>query len=79
MTMLDWVTKLDEFLKVSDRELLDQAGRVSAEAAKAKAELEYERYHVLHDQKPREIGAELEKFTKQLKKLPPRRGKKRGT
>ena len=76
MTMQGWITKLDEFLRVSGRELLDNAGSVSAEAAKAKAELEYERYHALQDQKPRAIDAEFEKVAKQLKKLPPRRGKK---
>ncbi len=31
MTMRDWVTKLDEFLKISGRELLDHAGTISAE------------------------------------------------
>ena len=30
MTMRDWVAKLDDFLKISDRELLDHAGKVSA-------------------------------------------------
>lgn len=79
MTMQDWVTKLDEFLKISGRALLDHAGGVSAEAAKAKAELEYERYHALQDQKLRAIDAEFEKVAKQLKKLPPRRGKKGGS
>jgi len=37
MTMRKWVEKLDEFLKISGRELLDHAGNVSAEAARAKA------------------------------------------
>jgi hypothetical protein len=37
MTMRDWVTKLDEFLKVSGRELLNHAGKISADDAKAKA------------------------------------------
>ena len=31
MTMRDWITKLDEFLKLSEHELLDHAGRISAE------------------------------------------------
>ncbi len=39
--MQDWIVKLDEFLKVSGRQLLDHAGKVSAEAAKAKACLLY--------------------------------------
>ena len=35
MTMRQWVEKLDEFLKVSSRELLTHAGHISAEAARA--------------------------------------------
>ena len=59
MTMQDWITKLDEFMKVSGRKLLDHAGAVSAEAAKTKAEQEYTRYHALLDAKPRAIDAEM--------------------
>ena len=70
MTMQDWITKLDEFLKISGRKLLDHAGRISAEAAKAKAELEYARYRALLDAQPQRIDAEFEKAAKELKKLP---------
>ncbi|RKG66615.1 hydroxyacid dehydrogenase [Corallococcus sp. CA054B] len=68
MTMRDWITKLDEFLKASGRQLLTHAGSVSAEAAKAKAEQEYARYHSILDAQPRPIDAEFEKVAKQLKK-----------
>jgi hypothetical protein len=82
MTMQDWIIKLDEFLKVSGRQLLDHAGKVSAETAKAKAELEYARYHALQDAKPRAIDAEFEQVAKQLQKpgqpAAEPRGKKRG-
>jgi hypothetical protein len=79
MTMRAWVTKLDEFLKISDRKLLDHAGTISAEVAKAKAEREYERYQALQDAKPRAIDAAFEATVKQLKKpvpTKPKRGKK---
>lgn len=77
MTMLDWIAKLDEFLKISGRELLDHAGQVSAEQAKRKAELEYDRYRKAQDGQPREIDAEFEKVARELKQLPkPRRTKK---
>ena len=33
MTMRDWIEKLNEFLKISGRELLNHAGKVSAEMA----------------------------------------------
>lgn len=78
MTMQDWITKLDEFLKVSGRQLLDHAGTVSAEAARSKAEREYDRYHALEDAKPRAIDAAFEQVAKQLKKpAPMRRSAKR--
>ena len=70
MTMRDWITKLDEFLKISGRKLLDHAGKISAESAKAKAELEYVRYRELLDAQPQRIDAEFEKAAKELKKLP---------
>ncbi len=74
MTMRDWISKLDEFLKASGRKLLDHAGTISAEAAKAKAEREYERYHAGEDAKPRAIDAAFERVAKQLvKPAPPRR------
>lgn len=76
MTMRDWITKLDEFLKISGRNLLDHAGKISAETAKAKAELEYDRYRALLDAQPQRVDAEFEKAAKALKKLPkPRKPK----
>ena len=44
MAMADWIAKLDEFLKIADREVLDHAGRVSHEQARLKAEAEFEKY-----------------------------------
>jgi len=70
MTMRDWIVKLDEFLKLSEHELLDHAGKISAEQAKTKAELEYARYRVLLDASPRAVDVDFEKATKELKKLP---------
>ncbi|MFC7336129.1 virulence RhuM family protein [Haloferula chungangensis] len=70
MSMQDWVTKLDEFLKISGRELLDHAGKISAPDAKAKAEREYQHYRKLLDARPQRIDAEFEKTAKELKQLP---------
>lgn len=44
MYMADWIAKLDDFLKLSDRQILTHAGRVSHDEATAKAELEYDRF-----------------------------------
>jgi hypothetical protein len=70
MTMRDWIAKLDEFLKLSEHELLDHAGKISAEQAKMKAELEYERYRAFLDSQPRAVDLDFEKAAAELKKLP---------
>ena len=44
MYMADWIEKLDDFLKLSGKELLNHAGSVSAELAKEKATTEYEAF-----------------------------------
>ena len=79
MTMRDWITKLDDFLKLSEHELLDHAGKITAEQAKLKAELEYDRYRTLMDSQPRRVDLDFEKAVADLKKLPkpakPRRKK----
>ncbi|MBX3350098.1 MAG: virulence RhuM family protein [Nitrospira sp.] len=70
MTMRDWITKLDEFLALSGRELLNHAGKISAESAKAKAEQEYDRYRALIDAQPRRVDADFEQAAKRIQKLP---------
>jgi hypothetical protein len=47
MYMKDWITKLDEFLKLGGRKLLDNAGSVSKSEADKKALDEYEKYREL--------------------------------
>jgi hypothetical protein len=66
MTMHDWITKLDDFLKLSEHELLNHAGTISADAAKTKAELEYERYRDVIDAQPRPVDLDFEQAVKQL-------------
>lgn len=50
MTMEDWAKRLDIFLKADDREILTNAGTITAEIAKAHAESEFERYRIIRDQ-----------------------------
>jgi hypothetical protein len=66
MTMADWITKLDDFLKLSDHELLDHAGKITAEQAKAKADLEYTRYRASIDAQPRPVDADFDQLIHQL-------------
>jgi len=70
MTMRNWIEKLDEFLKISGRELLDHAGHVAAETARAKAEQEYDRYRILADTQPRPVDADFEQAARQIQKRP---------
>lgn len=77
MTMSNWITKLDEFLKISGRELLDHAGKISASTAKAKAEAEYARYRGLQDVRPHPVDAHFEQAAKQLQVAARRLSKRR--
>lgn len=49
MTMADWEQRLSGFLKLWDRDILQDAGKVSAELAKAHAESEFEKYRIVQD------------------------------
>jgi hypothetical protein len=49
MTMEDWEERLNGFLRVWDREVLQDAGKVSAELAKMHAETEFEKYRIVQD------------------------------
>ena len=45
MHMADWITKLDAFLNINDREILTHAGKISHQMAQQRAEDEYEKFH----------------------------------
>lgn len=49
MTMEDWERRLSGFLKLWDREILQDAGKVTAELAKTHAESEFEKYRIVQD------------------------------
>ena len=49
MTMEDWSKRLDLFLMADDREVLQNAGKITAEIAKTKAETEFEKYRIFQD------------------------------
>jgi len=49
MTMQDWETRLNRFLAATDREVLADAGKVTAEIAHAHAESEFEKYRIVQD------------------------------
>jgi len=49
MTMADWEERLSGFLRLWDREVLQDAGKVTAELAKEHAESEFEKYRIVQD------------------------------
>ncbi|MEJ1935044.1 virulence RhuM family protein [Nostoc sp. NIES-2111] len=73
MTMRDWIAKLDDFLRISDREILAHAGRISAEVARAKAELEFTKYQQQQDALPRPVDTHFEQAIRQLESARPRK------
>ncbi|KAF5409876.1 MAG: hypothetical protein C5S43_05855 [Candidatus Methanocomedens sp.] len=75
MYMSDWIAKLDDFLKLSGRELLTHAGTISHEQALTKAQLEYEKHRTMQINLPSPVE---EDFEKAIKKLPKPAPKKKG-
>lgn len=69
MFMREWIAKLDDFLRLSDRDLLTRAGSVSHDTALAKAQAEYDKYRALEDAKPQPVDAHFEEAIEQTKKL----------
>ncbi|MBB5348565.1 virulence RhuM family protein [Desulfoprunum benzoelyticum] len=63
MTMEDWEKRLAGFLKLWDREILQDAGTVSAELAKTQAASEYEKYRIVQD---RLFESDFDRMVKQI-------------
>ena len=78
--MRDWAKKLDDFLRVNDREILQGLGKVSAQLAKEKAEREFARYQ--EQQRQIEDAGAAEQLAREIKQLedktkPAKLGKKK--
>ena len=69
MHMRDWIAKLDDFLKLSDREILTHAGKISHETAKLKAGAEYETYRVAQAALPQPVDRHFAEAVDELKKI----------
>lgn len=66
MTMEDWAKRLDKFLEVYDRDILQNAGNISAEIAKSHAESEFEKYRIVQERLfESDFDRELKKIEKQ--------------
>ena len=70
MYMKDWIQKLDDFLKLSGKELLNHAGTISAEVAKLKADTEYDKFKARSLERLSQVEIHfIENFEKERKKL----------
>ena len=49
MTMTDWEERLNRFIAATDRDILQDAGKISAEIAKTHALSEFEKYRIIQD------------------------------
>mgnify|MGYP002678192495 FL=1 len=68
MTMEDWAKRIDKFLDATDRDILQDAGRITAEYAKEYAESEFEKYRVIQD---RLFCSDFDKWNKNQTLFPP--------
>lgn len=66
MTMQDWEVRLNRFIEATDREVLQDAGKVTAEIARAHAESEFEKYRIVQDQL---FVSDFDKLVQRLDKL----------
>jgi len=74
MYMRDWVQRLDDFLKMTGREILSHAGTVSHEDALGKAQTEYDKYRQKHLNDPSPVDKHFIEATEEVKKLEADRG-----
>ena len=70
MYMKDWINILDDFLRISRKDILTHAGKISAKLAKKKADTEYDKFkeRTKNDLSPVEIHF-LENFERERKRL----------
>lgn len=75
MHMADWITKLNGFLNLNERAILDHAGKISHQIAVELAEVEYGKFH---RQRIHETDQAESDFDAAIKKLPPPPKRKKG-
>jgi hypothetical protein len=73
MYMADWIAKLDDFLRLSEREILKHAGKVSHDAAVAKAEIEYTRFAAQRAALPSPVERDFEEAVREVKAIEKKR------
>lgn len=78
MHMADWIAKLDEFLKLADRDILTGAGRISHAAAMAKVEAEYPIWNERRINAPSAVEQHFLEATQAAKRIAAEKKKPKG-
>jgi hypothetical protein len=73
MYMRDWITKLEDFLRLGEREILTHAGTISHEQALRKAEQEFEEFRGLQLAQASQVEKDFDEAVKRLPKPRKRR------
>lgn len=66
MTMQDWLKKLDGFLMINDRDVLNHTGKISHEIAKQLAEAEYSKFHTQRQTQEAHALSDFDKVVQQI-------------
>jgi len=69
MYMADWIRKLDDFIRISDREILTHAGKISHETARLKAEAEYDTFRAAQAALPQPVDRHFKESLDELKRI----------
>ena len=68
MHMKDWLTKLDAFLNINDRDILTHAGKISHAMARQLAENVYQKFNRQRIAEQDRAGSDFDRMTRQLSK-----------
>nr|VFJ60875.1 MAG: Uncharacterized conserved protein [Candidatus Kentron sp. DK] len=69
MTMQDWIGKLDDFLRLSGRDILTHAGKISHDAALQKAREEYEKFRLRQREAPTGVERDFVEAEEEFKRI----------
>ena len=69
MYMKDWIKKLDDFLRISDQEILNHAGKISHEMAVAKAGKQFEQYQQKQIEEISPVERDFEKVISEIGRI----------
>lgn len=71
MHMADWIAKLDDFIRLSDREILNHAGRISHQQAEEHAHAQYEEYEQQRREQARLEASDFDEAARRLAEQAP--------